>query len=247
MVSKWLFRPAVESPAPRRRLFCFPYAGSGPSIFRSWIGRLPGDVDLLALRIPGRESRFAETPCTDWARLIEETTAALLPLLDVPYVLFGHSFGGMLAYETARRFHTSGAPLPEALIVSGCRCPRVRARARAPYDSPSDVFWQWVDDMAGTPAAVLESQEIRTIVEPALRADLQLANSWGGGAPHVFDLPIITFGGVDDPVVMRDEIEGWRDYTAQRYRHIDFAGSHFFVHTVEPEVVATISSVLRAA
>src|SRR5450631_2601228 len=107
MVSKWIFRPAADSPAPRRRLFCFPYAGSGPSIFRSWIGRLPGDADLIALRMPGRESRFAEAPYTDWPRLIEETAAALMPLLDVPYVFFGHSFGGMLAYETACRFQTS--------------------------------------------------------------------------------------------------------------------------------------------
>jgi medium-chain acyl-[acyl-carrier-protein] hydrolase len=246
MVNRLLCRPAAGSAAPRQRLFCFPYAGAGPGIFRTWFGRLPGDVDLIAVRMPGRESRFAEAPYTDWANLIDDAAAALRPLLDLPFLLFGHSFGGMLAYEIARTLQTSGAPLPEALIVSGCRCPHVRPRAVAPYDSPSERLWQWVSNMDGTPAAVLEDKEIRTLIEPALRADLKLAYTWSSGS-RVVDVPIVTFGGVHDRIVLRGEIEGWRNYTVRPYRHVEFPGGHFFVHTVEPEVVATIASLCCAA
>ena len=44
-----------NSRAPRRRLFCFPFAGGGVGAFRSWLRLLPADVELIGLQLPGRE------------------------------------------------------------------------------------------------------------------------------------------------------------------------------------------------
>src|SRR6185437_15242868 len=70
MTTPWLYRqPAAPPGSARMRLVCFPYAGAGPSVFRTWGSRLPTGVELVALRLPGRESRFTETPYTDWPTL----------------------------------------------------------------------------------------------------------------------------------------------------------------------------------
>ena len=122
-MSRWWYRPKGTAVDPRLRLFCFPYAGGWPGVFRPWAARLPADVELVAVRMPGRESRFAEQPYTDWFTLTNDVAAALGPLLDVPFVLFGHSFGGMLAYEMARIYNGDGRPHPQVLIVSAAAAP----------------------------------------------------------------------------------------------------------------------------
>jgi medium-chain acyl-[acyl-carrier-protein] hydrolase len=245
-MSQWLYRPKAMTTTPRVRLFCFPYAGGWPSVFRPWVAQLPADIELIAVRMPGRESRIAEQPRTDWCALTQDVADALHPLLDVPFVLFGHSFGGMLAYEVARILKGRDTATPGALIVSGCRCPLVEPETRAPYDAPSDVLWTWLAEIDGTPAAVLESPQLRALLEPTLRADLKLADTWTGAA-EIVDLPIVSFGGTSDRIVPRHQIVGWRNYTARTYQHVEFAGGHFFIHSLEAEVVAEISTLCQAA
>jgi len=245
-MSRWWYRPGVPVLNPRLRLFCLPYAGGSPSVFRTWVQRLPADVELVAIRLPGRESRFAEEPYTDWSTLTHDVAEALRPLLDVPFVLFGHSFGGMVGYEIARALTGQGTANLEALIVSGCRSPLVRPEHRAPYDAPSEALWAWLGEIDGTPAEVLENPQLRAMTEPTLRADLKLADAWSGAA-DIVDLPIVSFGGAKDPIVPRQQIEGWRNFTARAYRHVEFAGGHFFIQTLEAEVVAEISTLCQAA
>jgi medium-chain acyl-[acyl-carrier-protein] hydrolase len=244
-VSRWWYRQGAVT-GPRIRLFCFPYAGGWPGIFRPWAAGLPADVELVAVRMPGRESRFAEAPYTDWPTLTNDVAEALRPLLDVPFVLFGHSFGGMTAYEVARVLSGEGTPNLKALVVSGCRCPLLRPERRTPHDAPSEALWAWLGDIEGTPAEVLQDPQLRALTEPTLRADLKLADAWGG-APDVIDLPIVSFGGAEDRIVPRRQIDGWRNFTARTYRHVEFADGHFFIHTLEAQVVAEISTLCQAA
>jgi medium-chain acyl-[acyl-carrier-protein] hydrolase len=245
-MSRWWYRPRASVETPRLRLFCFPYAGGWPSMYRTWVERLPADVELIAVRTPGRESRYAEPPYTNWPALTRDSVEALRPLFDTPFILFGHSFGGMLAYEVARALHEPEKNQLEALIVSGCRSPLARPNDRTPYDAPSDALWAWLAEIDGTPAEVLENRQLRELTEPILRADLALADAWAG-AQHVVARPIVTFGGTQDRIVSRPQIEGWRNFTAGPYRHVEFAGGHFFIHSLEAEVVAEVSTLCRAA
>ena len=245
-MSRWWYRPGGPVLNPRLRLFCLPYAGGSPSLFGPWAQRLPSDVELVAVRLPGRESRLAEEPYTDWSTIASDVAEALSPLLDIPFVLFGHSFGGMVGYEIARALNDRGTAKLQALIVSACRAPLVRPEHRAPYDAPSDELWTWLGEIDGTPAEVLENPQLRALAESPLRADLKLADTWTGAA-EIVDLPIVSFGGAKDPIVPRQQIEGWRNFTARTYRHVEFAGGHFFIQTLEAEVVAEISTLCQAA
>ncbi len=217
-------------------------------MFRSWAGRLPSDVEMVAVRLPGRESRFAETPYDDWDRLVADVAAELRPLLDRPAVLFGHSFGAMLAYEVTCELGRAHAAPASALIVSACRAPGVPPSvAGVPHDAPSADLWDWVNRMNGTPSAVLDDAEIRDAFEPALRADLKLANAWTARGPRETAVPITAFAGTADRFVSPNEIEAWRGRTSRSYERVTFRGDHFFIHTLENDVVAAVAGICRAA
>src|ERR1700687_677986 len=90
----WISRRR-PGPKTRLRLFCFPYAGAGALIFRTWPDGLPAEVEGCPVQLPGRGTRVAERPFTQLSPLIEALAQALAPLLDKPFAFFGHSLGSL--------------------------------------------------------------------------------------------------------------------------------------------------------
>src|SRR5687767_2786944 len=83
------------------RLFCFPYAGGGASIYRGWENYLPPGVEVWPVQPPGRGSRFKEPAIPSMDDLVAAVAAAMEPFLDRPIALFGHSVGAMASFELA--------------------------------------------------------------------------------------------------------------------------------------------------
>ena len=55
--SGWFHTPAAR-PDARLRLYCIPYAGGGPGVYREWPAGLGDEVEVRAVVLPGRERRF---------------------------------------------------------------------------------------------------------------------------------------------------------------------------------------------
>ncbi len=56
------FQPQPQKTLARVRLFCFPYAGGGVSIFRAMLAQAPTEIEICPIYLPGREQRLTETP-----------------------------------------------------------------------------------------------------------------------------------------------------------------------------------------
>lgn len=86
----------------RSYLLAFPYAGGGASVFRRW-GRCFPQHQLLAIELPGRETRFIESSYEDLECLTNDLTEALDPYVrDSKIAIFDHSMGALVGYEFAR-------------------------------------------------------------------------------------------------------------------------------------------------
>src|SRR5215831_8449120 len=66
-----------RSSSARVRLFCFPYAGAGASVFRPWGDFLPQEFELCAVQLPGREERLQEEPFANFDLLVETVASQL--------------------------------------------------------------------------------------------------------------------------------------------------------------------------
>src|SRR5262249_13687929 len=127
---RWL---ACARPRPQAdiRLFCFPYAGGGASVFRGWADGLPASVEVCPVQLPGRGTRFREPAFTRLPPLIEALAESLRPHLDRPFAFFGHSLGALVAFELARYLHQHQGREPVRLFVSGCGGPQTRGQGGA--------------------------------------------------------------------------------------------------------------------
>ncbi len=239
----WLLRPAPRAEA-RLRLFCFPYAGGTPNVFRSWAERLPEDIELIGVRLPGRDMRLREKAFTDWTLLLDATEEALLPHFDKPFAFFGHSFGARIAFELTKQLEARKLPLPEQLFLSGCRSPHIPPPQPILHVLPREEFFERLRVMNGTPAEVLQNQTLMRMLEPTMRADMQLSELWRN-SPRRVRVPIAAFSGAVDPIDPPPTMSDWGRYTSASFSFHVLEGDHFFLHSREEELLETLSAQLQ--
>lgn len=242
-LTPWLirFRPNT---AARLRLFCFPYAGGGAHIFRSWSERLPPFVEVLGVQPPGRGRRVRETPFTRIAPLVEDLRAAILPFLDLPCVFFGHSLGAWVAFELSRALRRNQEMLPLGLFVSGSSAPQLSVNSEPEADLSAEEFVERLRELEGTPPKVLEHEGLLEILLPMLRGDFAVVHTYQYREEPPLACPIIAFGGAEDKVVSQEELTGWQAQTAARFSLHLFPGDHFYLRTGERALLDVLAQEL---
>ena len=244
VLDSWI---ACRKPIPqaRLRLFCFPYAGGGVSIFRAWSDGLPADVEVCPVQLPGRGTRLMEPPFTRLSPLIQALAEGLFPLLDKPFAFFGHSLGALVSFELARQLRRHYAVQPVRLFISADRAPQIPNRDSPVHSLPEGEFLVELRRLKGTPREVLEDEELRQIMLPLLRADFAVYETYGYLTEPPLNCPISAFGGLQDHRVSRGDLEAWRDQTSVSFSLRMFPGDHFFLNTTQPALLRVLSQELR--
>ena len=242
--NNWFVSPK-PNPAARLRLFCFPYAGGGATMFWKWADHLPADVEVCLAQLPGRGPRLLDAPCTRLQPLVETIARAILPYTDKPFTLLGHSMGAIISFELARLLRTERRLEPVQLVVSGCRAPHIRTTDRRTYDWPEAEFIEDLRRLNGTPQEVLESPELMQLFMPVLRADFEVVQTYSYTAGQILQCPITVFGGLQDHEVRREQLEGWREQTTDAVTFHLFPGGHFFIHASQPLILQVLAQDLE--
>lgn len=236
-------------PAPRaaHRLFCLPYAGGSAASYRDWHALAPDGVQVCPVELPGRGGRFGEPALTRMRPLADALTGALAPYLDRPFAVFGHSMGGLLAFELTRTLRRRGLRLPAHLFVSAVAAPDV-PRARPPVHHATDA--QVVDELrllGGTPPELLDDKEVMELMLPVIRADFSVLETYEYRPGPPLPVPLTVLGGADDPLVPVRSLDGWRRQSAAGARLRVLPGGHFYVSPAASDVMALIAETLATA
>jgi surfactin synthase thioesterase subunit len=231
-ISPW-FAQTRPIPQAKFNLFCFPYAGGGASIFRTWQDSLPGTIKVYPAHLPGRESRLRETPITRLPAIIEEISHAIHPHLDRPFGFFGHSMGALISFELTRYLRRTYSIEPHHLFVSGHRAPQLGNQLNKTSHLPEPEFLKVLRDLNGTLPGVLEHPELLHLMIPLLRADFAVCETYAYTDEAPLSCPITVFGGLQDDQITREHLGAWRDHTTGSFALNMFPGDHFFLRTTE--------------
>jgi medium-chain acyl-[acyl-carrier-protein] hydrolase len=239
---RWVIRRAQGDPA--LRLICFCYAGGNPAFFLPWQQELGPDVEVLAIQLPGRGARFGEPLVDDAVIAAEAICEAILPLLDRPYVLFGHSLGALLAFEVCHALRACHAPLPDALVVSGAQSPRLRAPKRKLHLLNDAELIRELARYGGTPPEILQHAELLALVLPIVRTDFRMAVEYRHTPRPPLPVPISVFAGRDDEFDSPAQYEDWLHETSAGGTLHWFDGGHFFINSATGQVLAQLRAIL---
>lgn len=236
-----------RGPDPARpQVVCFPHAGGRPAAFAAWSDEPGIDADVLTVRMPGREGRFHEAAPESVAQYAAGAAEALATVLDRPTVLFGHSLGALVAYETARRL-TDLSPV-RALVASGCAGPPVlpSARVLAAARLEGRDLAEAVAFFGGLPPEVVDDDDLREVLLPPLSADFRLVAGYRHVPGVPLPIPLHLVAGTADPHVDAAGLAYWRPLVeADPVTHW-IPGGHFGVIERPTAVAEVLRPLLRA-
>lgn len=242
--ANWLI-PLNTNNRPDFRLFCFPYAGGGASIFRKWKNYLPESIGAYALQAPGRETRFSEPPISDMDALVDQAVAAIKPFTDKPFALFGHSLGATIAFESARKLQELGLN-PQLVFISGRQCPGAPSKRNPIGHLPEKEFLKGLEGYNGTPKEVLANKDLIELLLPMIRADFLLSENYQYRSEQgTLKCRLIAIGSKQDLWLDPIYLEGWSRFTTGGFESQWFEGDHFYLNHYTAELVESIASTLE--
>ncbi|WP_025688033.1 thioesterase II family protein [Paenibacillus zanthoxyli] len=228
------------------RLFTIPYSGSTASVYLSWNRLLSEKIELVPLELPGRGKRFGSKLCGSMSELIEDLYSCIQSQIDEqPYAIYGHSLGGLVAYELSVKLMECGYQLPVHLFLSGCNPPHLRYGEENLHMLPDELFLKEIVKLGGTAQELQVNPEMMRIFVPIIKSDYRIYELYAG-KEKVVQLPVdfSVLAGRSDPLMPLENGQAWEQYTRGSFRLIQMQGGHFFIHDQLDKVIDAVESAL---
>jgi surfactin synthase thioesterase subunit len=224
------------------RLFIFPHAGGSPQYYVPFAKTFTTDVKKTAVQYPGQRGKQDFAAFTSLPALADEVSTMVSPdaTYDGPVSFFGHSMGGLLAFEVARRFEAAGRPI-SALFVSAVAAPGHVGYEDVPDDD--EGLLAAVSTMTGANPEFMKNPEFAAAILPTLRG-LKAIASYTCPPEVTLSCPIHAYYGDDDEIATAEKVKPWAERTTAEFTATELPGHHFYLNerldTVVPDIEAKI-------
>lgn len=228
------------------KLFAIPYSGSSATIYLKWKPMLHPDIELVPVEFPGRGKRFGANLCDSMPELIEDLYESIQGQLDEgPYAIYGHSLGGLAAYELGVQIMKNHRSLPIHMFLSACNPPHKRYGQHQLHLLPDNRFLEEIIKLGGTAEEVQANPELMRVFLPIIKADYKIYETYAGRDEHV-QLPVdfTVMLGTSDPLMPSENGLEWKKYTNRQFNLKELSGGHFFIHERLDEVVSVVHNAL---
>ncbi|MFG3207655.1 thioesterase II family protein [Streptomyces sp. NPDC048192] len=219
----------MDGTRPALRLFVLHHAGGSHVLYRHWPAGLPRTWDVRLLDAPGHGLLLDLPLIGDAGRLADFLLRSIDPEPAVPYALFGHSMGALVAYEITRRAVDRGLPPPVWVGVSARSAPRTAGPVQRYHELPDAELRTRLTLLGGTPGGIFDDPGLWALYAPVIRADLRLVENWRPAA-DAGPLPVAlsAYAGRDDRFASPRRMAGWAEHTERFAGLRVFDGGHFY-------------------
>lgn len=225
-------------------LYIFPHAGGSTEYYIPFARAFTGGTKRIAVQYPGRRGSHDLAAFSSISDLANGVSTMIKPQgeHDGGMAFFGHSMGGLVAFEVARRFEAAGRPVA-ALFVSACAAP-----GRSGYDHIPESdrgLLDAVSEMTGLNPEFLENEEFASRILPTLRG-FKAITKYECPADATLSCPIYAYLGDGDEVATPEKVRPWAQRTTADFTMREFPGHHFYLDDHLPELVSDIEGKISA-
>ncbi|MDO4717363.1 MAG: alpha/beta fold hydrolase [Propionibacteriaceae bacterium] len=219
--------PFVVEPASGRLVFCFHHAGGNASAYRDWVGANPR-VYAVPVELPGKATRIRERWIGDFSLLTQQLAAEVSQFAgEEEIVLYGHSMGAALAYQTAACLQESHRRDVHAVIVAARQAPGETIDGEYHSSMGLEALRKELESVGGTPAEILANDDIMALLLDGIRRDYALHEDFDHTST-ILSCPILAFAGAEDPTLAPQRLDRWSQFTSSRFELEVVEGGHFF-------------------
>ncbi|BDD06935.1 SDR family NAD(P)-dependent oxidoreductase [Aureibacter tunicatorum] len=246
MVNDWLLHVKNDnSEAAELRVFTFHPVGAGASMFGQFMLEAPENTDFYSFQLPGRENRGEEKPYSDMQELIPDMAEVILPLLDRPFAFFGHSFGGIVAFELIRYLRKHHGKHPVHLFCSGTIAPQLTGTWKNRDVISQTAIRSVSEERLFNLMSYIDDEDFVRQILPVMRNDMPLIMSYPYQAEEPLTCPITVFSAEEDEVVLALEMAKWEAQTNAEFRQEIVHGDHWFLSRNKDFVIQVLTEELN--
>jgi len=235
MQSPW-FNCLHSRPDAKIRLIAFPWCGGGSQLYARWGADLGKFIEVVGIRLPGRETRGSEPFISDINDLVKTVGEEIMKhYADKPLAFFGHSLGCVLCFEVANYLKFHHDVEPRHIFFSSEFAPhsqhnKDRLKETPLHELTDDELIKRIASHGGTPKTFIENREFMTkTFLPPYRADFKMVAKYtcdlsdlNGAKP--FACGITAVEGKKD---VDHNMQEFKDLTTGKFHQMQFAGGHF--------------------
>jgi medium-chain acyl-[acyl-carrier-protein] hydrolase len=167
---------------------------------------------------------------------------------DLPFAFYGHSLGGLVAFELTRRLQLEGMPTPERLLIGASVPPHMGLiHPRIEHLSDEQFVEAMQERYAGIPAAVLQEPELLELFLPVLRTDFAAYEGYEFEETGRVRCPLTAFAGAEDFAVTERVMSEWSRHTSSQFELRVVPGDHFFLSASRDRLLGYVREDLRRA
>ena len=226
-------------------LFLLPFAGGASLMYENW--QFPAGIRAIPLDYRGHGYRMREPLDDTFEELVGDLADQIRQKRSgAVLALFGHSMGGLAAWDTAVRLAEEGIPVNQ-VIVSACLPPHLFSEKK--YTEMATDAWleTFLTEYGRMKPEKMESAFFRKRLYPAIQNDYRLLSVHRHGEIRTEAFSLACFYGQEDELMPRTGMEEWAAYTRARFCLKGFRGSHFYIEeeAVREEAIAAIEALLE--
>ena len=220
---------------PDARLYIFPHTGGSADFYVPFARAFTGGTKCVAVQYPGKRAGKDLSQYTSIPDLADRLCAMLKPAeaQPGPVAFFGHSMGGLLAFEVATRFEQAGNPIA-ALFVSASAAPGLWPR-RAELAGSDQQLLSLISNVTGANPEFLNNDQFAATLLPTLRG-LKAVASYDREPEAVVSCPIHALIAEDDELATAEMVTPWARRTTGAFDLTTFPGGHFYINENLPEL-----------
>lgn len=225
-------------------LFLLPFAGGTSLIYDNW--KFSKAVNVIALDYKGHGFRMRETLYKSFEEMIGDIHNQILQKRTCSSItIFGHSMGGLVAWDVARNFSEAENNLK--IIISACLPPHLFNEKLYSEMATDNWLFNFLIQYSRVDQDRIKSKFFQDKIYPTIRNDYHLISVHKHETINKTLFDIACFYGEDDKLMPQNGMEQWRSYTTQRFLLRKFKGEHFYIEdeTNRKELITTIESFIQ--
>ncbi|WP_036308842.1 thioesterase II family protein, partial [Methyloglobulus morosus] len=230
---------------PEYRLFIFlPFGFGNETLSWSWKNAFSqqGNLEVWLM---------GASDVADWGHLIDHLLKHMVQLCDAPFIVYGHSMGGIIAYETLVELERNHQLSPLVFIPSSVSPPEVFERLKVlppVYEIDNDMSMQDCREILEKSQIILPLKSgVKPMPDEAIKCDLGLIKTYSHEhGKSALTCPLLALQANND-VLIKDPvgISLWKNYTKGYFHYQEVEGTHLYFMNPPQSLFKTIKSFLK--